>query len=252
MRDYYIASCSCGKDSYTMTDILIGGGYKLDEIVFYDTGMEFDAIYRCWEKLREKAQSLGIKCTTLHPKCKFLYKMFDLPVNVGKENEHNGYSWCGGVCRWGTTEKLKSLDKYCESKNAYCYVGIAADETQRLKKERKPYKIFPLSEMGMTEADCLNYCRENGIDWLEPCVGTETGEIDLYDILDRVSCYCCANKNLWELYNIWRFLPQYWNKLRGLQAKTDRPFKKDLSIFDLEEKFKKGYIPKRRKRRTKN
>ncbi len=86
--------------------------------------------------------------------------MLELPVNIGKDNEHFGYAWCGGVCRWGTTEKLITLDKYCTDRNAYCYVGIAYDETERLQKERKPYKLFPLAEWEMTEADCLNFCRE--------------------------------------------------------------------------------------------
>ena len=89
----------------------------------------------------------------------------------------------------------------------------------------------------MTEADCLAYCREKGYNWLE-------GDIDLYDILDRVSCWCCANKNLKELRAYYQFLPEYWNKLKELQSKTDRPFRgyykeKPIGIFELEERFKK-------------
>lgn len=219
---------------------LIAENKPLDEIVFYDTGMEFQAIYDNWEKLQKHAESNGIKCTKLEPQCPFLYTMFEKPVNVGKPNEHKGYSWCGGVCRWGTTAKLKALDEYCEKKNAMCYIGIAADETLRLEKERKPYKLFPLADWGMTESDCLLYCRNNGINWQE-C------GIDLYDILDRVSCWCCANKNQWELYNIWKHLPNYWGKLKELQMKTERPFKKGYSIFELENRFENGFIPKGRK-----
>ena len=44
----------------------------------------------------------------------------------------------------------------------------------------------------MTEKDCLKYCYESGFSW------DEDG-IDLYSILDRVSCWCCCNKNLKEL-----------------------------------------------------
>lgn len=43
-----------------------------------------------------------------------------------------GYSWCGGRCRWGTTEKLKAIEKYCRGN--YEYVGIAVDEPKRLSK----------------------------------------------------------------------------------------------------------------------
>ena len=120
MGSYYIASCSCGKDSLAMVLKLIFDHKPLDEIVFYDTGMEFMAIYKNWYALKSFAEAFGIKCTVLKPKCPFEFKMFDKPVNVGKPNEHKGYSWCGGRCRWGTTEKLTALDRYCEEKNAFC------------------------------------------------------------------------------------------------------------------------------------
>lgn len=68
------------------------------------------------------------------------------------------------------------------------------------------------------------------------------GTVDLYDILDRVSCWCCANKNLKELRNIYRYLPRYWDGLRNLQAQIDRPFRKKRNgdpegIFELERRF---------------
>lgn len=86
----------------------------------------------------------------------------------------------------------------------------------------------------MTEADCLSYCYDKGFSWLED-------GIELYSILDRVSCWCCANKNLKELRNYYIHLPKYWQKLKDLQNKTERPFKNNkYSIFDLEKKFKGG------------
>lgn len=238
--NYYIASCSCGKDSLAMVLRLIAEHKPLDEIVFYDTGMEFSAIYRNWEQLKLKATAFGIKCTVLKPACEFMFDMLKREVrNRDGSGVHYGYSWCGGCCRWGTTAKLKALDKYCEDIKATCYVGIAADEPLRLQKERKPYKLFPLNDWGMTERECLEYCKVNGVDWKE-------NEIELYDILDRVSCWCCANKNLWELYNIWRYLPDYWTRLKDLQSQIARPFKKAYSIFELEQKFENGFIPKHR------
>ena len=41
----YVASCSFGKDSSAMVLILLEKKYPLDEVIFYDTGMEFQAIY---------------------------------------------------------------------------------------------------------------------------------------------------------------------------------------------------------------
>lgn len=77
----------------------------------------------------------------------------------------------------------------------------------------------------MTEADCLAYCRSCGYNWLERTTQMPNGFIDLYDILDRVSCWCCCNKNFKELRNIYIYLPNYWKKLKRLQAKIDRPMK---------------------------
>jgi predicted RNA-binding protein len=59
-----------------------------------------------------------------------------------------------------------------------------------------------------------------------------------------VSCWCCSNKNLKELKNIYIHLPAYWEKLRQLQAKTARPMKgyyKDepKGVFEMEERFKR-------------
>lgn len=227
----HIASVSFGKDSLAMLLRLLEENKPLDEVVFYDTGMEFNAIYNIRDKVIEMLKERNIKFTELKPKCEFCYKMFDKPVKAKNGTTHYGYSWCGGRCRWGTTEKLVALEKYC--KGAVEYVGIAVDEPKRLEKERKGNKQFPLAEWNMTEKDCLQYCYDKGYNWLED-------GIELYSILDRVSCWCCANKNLKELKNYYLYLPKYWNKLKQLQSKTDRPFKYNkYTIFDLEEKFKK-------------
>ena len=227
----HIASVSFGKDSLAMLLRLLEENKPLDEVVFYDTGMEFKAIYNIRDKIIEILKEKNIKFTELKPKCEFCYKMFDKAVKAKNGTTHYGYSWCGGRCRWGTTEKLVALEKYC--KGAVEYVGIAVDEPKRLEKERKGNKQFPLAEWNMTEKDCLQYCYDKGYNWLED-------GIELYSILDRVSCWCCANKNLKELKNYYLYLPTYWEKLKQLQSKTDRPFKYNkYTIFDLEEKFKK-------------
>ena len=160
----YIASCSFGKDSLAMVLGLIERGLPLDEVVFYDTGMEFQAIYDLRDDMLSLFQRRGIKFTTIFPDNSFLYDMIERPV---RGRERRGYGWCGGVCRWGTGAKLRKLDQYAETQGAKVYVGIAADETKRLQKERKPYKLFPLAEWGMTEKDCLEYCYEKGYFWME-------------------------------------------------------------------------------------
>ena len=214
--------------------LLMEEEWPLDEVVFYDTGMEFEAIYRTMERVRAILEEKGIAFTILKPGYDFEWKMFDKPVN-GRNGFHYGYSWCGGKCRWGTRDKLSIVERYC--KGSIEYVGIAADETARLTKERSGNKVFPLAIKGMTEADCLRYCYDRGFFWEEE---TAEGQVRLYDILDRVSCWCCANKNLKELRNIYRHLPDYWRRLEELQERTKRPMKgAGKSVFDLKARFDK-------------
>lgn len=211
--------------------LLIERKYPVDEVMFYDTGKEFQAIYDTRDKILPILQSLGIKYTELKPQMPFDYKMFDKPVKKrGTDIIHkHGYSWCGGTCRWGTTDKLKALEHY--AKGNVEYVGLAYDEPKRLEKERKGNKRFPLAEWEMSEADCLEYCYSNGFFWVE-------NNVRLYDILDRVSCWCCRNKNLKELQNIFTYLPSYWEKLKEIQRRLEYPMKGlGKSVFDLENRF---------------
>jgi hypothetical protein len=151
--------------------------------------------------------------------------MFEHRTRSGK----TGYGWCGGLCRWGTAYKTSALDEH--GKGAHVYIGIAADETKRLQKEYGGSKSFPLAEWGIDESGCLEYCYAKGYGW------DENG-VELYSILDRVSCWCCRNKNLRELKGIYLHLPGYWQKLKDIQALLPEPMKgKGKGVFDLEKRF---------------
>lgn len=245
-REYFVASCSHGKDSQAMVRGLIKKGYPLDEVVFYDTGAEFRAIYDARDHLLPLLNANGIKYTELHPARPFFYDMLEKPVYSKKNGHHCGYGWCGGRTRWGTAAKTAALDKHMneisdKGFNVTQYVGIAADETHRIDRNMVKGKRLPLVEWGWTEADCLALCYAEGVTW-------EENGIRLYDILDRVSCWCCANKNLKELRNIRRELPEYWERMKDLQAKISKPIKAartsktgkitpERSIFDLDKLF---------------
>lgn len=240
----YIASVSFGKDSLTMLLRLLEEKLPLDIVVFYNTGMEFDAIYHIRDEIKPLLARHGVEFVELHPAEPFLYSMLKRKVVSKQKGEHLGYGWCGGLCRWGTAEKTREIKKFRQSlgDGTIDYVGIAADETQRFEKEWSDARRLPLVDWGMTEADCLQYCYAHGFRWMEESPKTDSGQIDLYEILDRVSCWCCTNKNLKELRNIYIYLPQYWEKLKELQMKIDRPYKgfckgEPRGVFELEERF---------------
>ena len=128
-------SLSGGKDSTFLLLELIRRGTPPDECVFFDTGWEVPQMYRHMDRLRALCEENGIEFTVLHPAKSFDYLMFEKPVREKTGGTHCGYSWCGarGI-RWGTTEKTKALDQH--NKGNIVLIGIAADEPDRLTKER--------------------------------------------------------------------------------------------------------------------
>lgn len=221
---------------------LLEENYPLDEIIYFDIGVEFPAIKNNAERLKELLRNgkREITLTILEPDKPFMWYMLEKDVHKKNGTEQKGYKWCGGMCRWGTQLKLQAIhenNKKYGDEVVVEYIGIASDERERMehhriKRQSKRIQIFPLVEWGMTEKDCLKYCYEKGWNW--DCNG-----VDLYSILDRVSCWCCGNKNLKELRNIYHFLPEVWEQLKDLQRKIEIPFKQNASIFELEKRFKK-------------
>lgn len=226
---------------------LIEEGVKLDEVVTVDLGDEYQATYDALlfaasiclkEKINftvlsipETEEYRAFKKNTGAEMSMFEFLVFEHE----KRNGNKGYGWCGKQ-RWGTSIKNQLLNGYYQSleKMVIEYVGIAADEAHRIDiKPHKNYaKSYPLVKWGMTEADCLKYCYQHGVQWKQ-------SGIRLYDILDRVSCQHCQQKNLKELRNIRRHLPELWTSFREWQDRIPFPYRSDGStIYDLEERFK--------------
>lgn len=201
--------------------------------------MEFQAIYNNRDRLIPILQEKGIKFTELHYQTSFMYNFCEREVHKKNGIIQKGYSWCGGRARWGTDRKQSTIKKYYKTINKEIveYIGIAADEFERIPRAIEKGQILPLVDANMTEQDALDFCRKRGYNWLEE-------NIDLYDIMDRVSCWCCRNNNLKELRNIYHYLPDYWGKLKDMQNKTFLPYKNYTykgtsygTIEDLEYRF---------------
>jgi 3'-phosphoadenosine 5'-phosphosulfate sulfotransferase (PAPS reductase)/FAD synthetase len=217
----HILSFSGGKDSTFLLLELIRRKCQLDEVQFFDTGWEYPVMYQHIEKCKKICEENGIQFVTLHPQYDF-------------DSLFSKYSWCGGCARWGTAYKTQALDKQSQrNKGNIVYIGIAADETERLKKERADFKRFPLAEWGITEAECLKGCYAAGFDWG-----------GMYEHLDRLSCKFCRNKNLKELRNIRKYYHDVWEQLKAYQDRTNLPYKhackafpSGLTVQDLERRF---------------
>lgn len=88
MPEYYIASISWGKDSLAMLYKLLEENSPLDEVVFFDTGMEFNAIYKERDRNLQILKDANINYTELKPNKPFLENMFIRPVKK-KRNKYN-------------------------------------------------------------------------------------------------------------------------------------------------------------------
>ena len=120
---------SGGKDSTAMLKKMIELQWDIDEVVFFDTGWEFNAIYQSIEDMRLYLKKIGIKFTILKPDKSFDYLAFEKEVHKRNGTIQKGYGWCGGACRWGTSAKTDAINRYV-GKRGQAYIGIAADEQE--------------------------------------------------------------------------------------------------------------------------
>ena len=197
----------------------------VDVILFCDTGLEFPQMY---EHLDKVEQYTGRAITRLKPPHSFEYFFYEYSPERKNPalSRYRGLSWPGPKQRWCTGRlKHRVIDAYLkELKQEYHivqYVGIAADEARRVREY-----CYPLVDWGMTEADCLCYCRERGFDWG-----------GLYDVFRRVSCWCCPLQPLSELRKLYALFPELWKKLRAMDDHTWRQFRADYSVRQLELRF---------------
>lgn len=223
----HIVSFSGGKDSTAMLIMMLEKGIKIDEIIFIDTTMEFDEMYTHINKLKT---NLNIQITRLS--FDFKYYMFDHE----KRNGSKGYAWCGRMCRWGTSMKKQLMAKYIKEKydnKIIEFQGIAYDEPERIGKNNdKKWDVkYPLYDWGIEESEALQYCYDKGYNWN-----------GLYKWLDRVSCWCCWNKNLKELKGMYFNKPDKWIELKAYEKRIGIPFKQNYSLEELEQRFKREGI----------
>lgn len=225
----HIVSFSGGKDSTAMLLMMIEKKYRIDEIIFIDTTVEFPEMYTHIKKVEEYIKR---PITVLKAENSYEYMMLDYVKKKGKNKGQRGYSWADFKTRWCTIYlKQNVIKKYLRQYKDYKiieYIGIASDELKRLERKKdNRTTAFPLVEWNITEEIALNYCYSKGFYWE-----------GLYEDFKRVSCWCCPLKSLKELKVIYKKYPNLWQKLKEWDSKTYRKFRKDYSVLELEEKFK--------------
>ena len=245
-RPGYVVSFSGGKDSTAMLLRLLEEGMMVDEITFFDTGWEFPQLLDHVHRVDDYIQKhFGRRIVVLHPEKSFNYWMFERPVIAKKGPDKGkvhriGNGWPSPSRRWCTGQKVRGLIKYAKSrfgKNFYQYVGYAADEVKRTgcgtacagEEKGESQRLYPLIfEWDMDEKDCLQYCYNKGFDWG-----------GLYQIFNRVSCFCCPLQRVGELRNVRRHFPELWSKMLKWDAAipVNRGFFDYRTVRHMDQRF---------------
>ena len=215
-----IISFSGGKDSTAMLLLMLEKKMRIDDVVFFDTGWEFPAMY---EHIKKVEKHIGFEITFVYSKQTFDFYFKKYRKMKGNNKDKIGLSWADFKCRWCTRYKINAIKKYCNSLGEHIiYEGIAFDEPKRFKEGKK----YPLVDFGYTEKMALEYCYSKGFDWA-----------GLYENFRRVSCYCCPLKSIPELRALYNKYPDLWKKMIEMDKNTWRKFRPDYSLQELGAKF---------------
>ena len=130
-----------------------------------------------------------------------------------------------------------------EGVNIVQYLGIAADEPERIKRHTKDGIILPLVEIGWDEAYCRQWCEENGL--LSP----------IYTDATRGGCWFCHNQSVDQLRKLRKNYPDLWALLLKWDKDSPTTFKPDgHTVHDFDKRFEledKQLVPTDRKFRWK-
>lgn len=185
-----VPSFSGGKDSTYLVLRLHELGIKMADIVYFDTGWEFPHMEAHISQVEDIIKQ---RITRLVPREDFDFLFARKARTRNAKSTRKGYGWPSAMRRWCTGEKQRAINAYANSLTwqgialpvIQC-LGYASDEASRVEKH-KARKVprfqgyaYPMVEWGVSESHALEYCRERGLAW-----------DGLYDIFDRVSCWCC-------------------------------------------------------------
>ena len=240
---FHAVSLSGGKDSTAMLLLMIERNMPIDIVLSADTGMEFPEMYDHLARVDEYLyRERGLHITTLRHPHGFEWLMFEEPKQKPSSIENRkrlgiplyGNGWPGIKVRWCTGQLKthlisKEINRLKGQHNARSYVGIAADEAHRCKKE-----VYPLVAWGITEIEALQVCYDRGFDFG-----------GLYEIYRRASCWCCPFQRIDELRKLRQHHPELWARLLDMDHRAREmygpgplgQFKQNWSVERLDARF---------------
>ena len=198
----------------------------------------------------ELGATLDSKCN-LSMNCeKRTYEKMFYHVPQRKNTEKQGLiKGFPGTCqaKWCVKLKVKVFSQSSIAQgadtNIVQYLGIAADEPERIERHTRPGIVLPLVDIGWDEAYCRQWCEEN--DLLSP----------IYTTAARGGCWFCHNQSVNQLRLLRKEYPELWELLLKWDWDSPVTFKPDgRTVHDYDLRFcaeDLGLVPADRKFRWK-
>lgn len=234
-----VPSFSGGKDSTYLVLRLHEFGIKMTDIVYFDTGWEFSGMDA---HIAQVEDIIKQKITRLVPRENFDFLLARKVRTRNIKNTRRGYGWPSAMRRWCPGEKTRAINAYANCLTwqgltlpvVQC-LGYAFDEPKRIEKH-KAKKIprfqsyaYPMVEWEISEVHALEYCKERGLFW-----------DGLYDIFDRVSCWCCPLGGISHAEKLYRHFPALWQRMLEMESwlpEQHRRYAGKYTVSDLDRRF---------------
>lgn len=245
----HVLFLSFGKDSTATLIKVLELKLPLDEVVYVDIRFdehisgEHPAMAE-WIPTAEKIlkEQFNISVKRLSAKVTFKEQFYKIKQKGNHVGDNYGFPYIVGA--WCNSRlKVEVINDYIKFLNdSVCeYVGIAFDEPLRYERLQKKsndkisYRSV-LFENGITEKQAFEICKKYNL--VSP-VYSRGGF--------RGGCWFCVKQCMADLYELYKFYPDYFNMLLELEKDSFNTFKPNLTLMELKERFDNGYIPQRRK-----
>lgn len=160
--------------------------------------------------LKPFCEDNGIRFTVLHSKKTYddiFHKIYMSGKNTGKKY---GFARPQG-CFVNRICKIKAFKEYkrLQETNVIFYIGIAVNETKRLKRLNSQYEISLLAKYGLTENDAIQLCKKYNL--FSP----------VYEISKRNGCWFCPYARDKELLHFLKNHSDLFNRLIEWEKEDD-------------------------------
>ena len=235
-----VLSLSYGKDSLACLGAIEQLGLPLDRIVHAEVWATdtIQADLPPMVEFKSKADAIikerwGFEVKHFHSKAygteKFTYEKGFYRIK-GKKSYRagtitgfpfTGAAWCNSKLKMAAINAALKSTKGCIQ-----YVGIAADEPERLERLDSVNKISPIALIGWSEADCMEWCTNNNL------------RSPIYDGFIRGGCWFCHNQGIESLRTFRHGYPELWQILLKWDNDSPIAFKADgHTVHDFDLRF---------------